>query len=249
MTRRPELPAPCRLVEFDTLGSTNAEARRLAGDQARAWTIVWARQQTAGRGRRGSAWVSPPGNLYASVILRPDCDVATAAQLGFVTALALADAIDAATGIAAALKWPNDLLVGGGKVSGILVESAGKPSGAVDWVVIGTGVNIVSHPADVPGATDLAAHGATLDAAALLERYMEALTAWVDRWREEGFAPVRSAWIARATGIGDDVRVRLAGREEQGTFGDLDETGALVLVQGAQRRLITSGDVFPAERA
>jgi BirA family biotin operon repressor/biotin-[acetyl-CoA-carboxylase] ligase len=249
MRHPPELPAPCRLIAFETLDSTNEEARRLAGAGAEPWTFVSAREQTAGRGRRGNSWVSPPGNLYLSAILRPECDVATAAHLGFVAALALADAIADATGIEAALKWPNDLLVDGGKVSGILVESAGAPGRPVDWVVIGAGINVASHPTGIAGTTDLAAHGATVSVERMLEGYVRCLVGRVEQWQGKGFAATRRDWLARATGIGGWVRVRLAGREEGGIFEDLDESGALVLVQGTRRRLVTSGEVFPAGAA
>jgi BirA family biotin operon repressor/biotin-[acetyl-CoA-carboxylase] ligase len=249
VTRRPDLPSPCRLVAFDTLGSTNEEARRLATDGAPAWTFVWAREQTAGRGRRGNGWISPPGNMYLSAILRPVCAPATAAQLGFVVALALSDAIAVATGLQPRLKWPNDLLIDGRKVSGILIESTGTGAATVEWVVVGTGVNIDSHPVDLAKATDLAEQGARVDVVDMVEAYAAALRARVGQWQEGGFSGVRRDWLDRSSGLGAPIRVRLADREEQGVFEDLDETGALVLVQGARRKLITSGDVFPAGAA
>ncbi len=245
----PTLPADCRLTVYEAIGSTNEEAKRLAAEGALDKTFVWAREQTAGRGRRGNDWISPPGNLYLSVILRPDCDVATAAQLGFVAALALADAIVARTGAEPRLKWPNDLLIGGRKVSGILVESAGGQGGKVDWAVIGTGVNVASHPENLPAVTSLSALGSHVTVADMVETYANSLLARVAQWRLRGFGVVREAWLDRATGIGTVIRVRLPDREEEGVFEDLDETGALVLVQGSHRQRITSGDVYPAVAA
>lgn len=246
MTTLSGLPASCRLIALDAVGSTNEEARRLANNGAPAWTSVWAREQTGGRGRRGNSWSSPPGNMYLSVLLRPGCDAATAAQLGFVSALALADAIAETTGLQPQLKWPNDLLIDGAKVSGILVESAAGPDGRVAWVVIGTGLNVASHPADLPNATDLAAHGGDISVEDMVAAYLACLVQREALWRTEGFAPIRRDWLARGTGIGAPVRVRLGDREEHGVFEDLDDSGALVLVQGSDRRLIASGDVFPA---
>jgi BirA family biotin operon repressor/biotin-[acetyl-CoA-carboxylase] ligase len=249
MTLASVLPGFCRLVALDSVGSTNEEARNRAVGGCEAWTLVMAREQIAGRGRRGNGWVSPPGNMYLSVVLRPGCDAATAAQLGFVTALALADAVAAMTGLEAKLKWPNDLLIEGGKLSGILIESVGGPGGPVEWVVIGTGLNLVSHPDSVPGATDLAAHGRRVAVDDMVAAYVAALVRREAQWRSEGFVPVRRDWIARATGLHAPVRVRVGGREEHGIFEDLDDTGALVLLKGSQRRLISSGDVFPAGAA
>lgn len=246
MNRPPDLPAPCRLIAHDSLASTNEEACRLATEGADAWTVVSARQQTAGRGRRGNNWLSPPGNMYVSLVLRPDCDVAMAAQLGFVTALALSDAIFRTTGLQATLKWPNDLLLGRRKVSGILVESAGTHGGGVDWVVVGTGVNVASHPETLPDTTDLAAEGANVALNTMIEAYVDSMQHRFAQWQSDGFAVVRRDWLASASGIGDPIRVRLADREEHGVFEDLDESGALVLVQGARRQLITSGDIFLA---
>jgi BirA family biotin operon repressor/biotin-[acetyl-CoA-carboxylase] ligase len=246
MTRRPDLPAGCRLFTFDSVRSTNEEAKNLAADGADAWTFVIAREQTRGRGRFGNGWVSPPGNLYVSVILRPPCDAAHAAQLGFVAALALADAIAARTGLEARLKWPNDLQIDGRKVSGILVESSATRRSRIAWAVIGTGVNIASHPAELAGATSLRALGRDVAVSDMVESYAGSLRSRVAQWLERGFGPVRTDWLARATGLGDPIRVRLADRIEEGIFENLDDSGALVLAQGSERRIITSGDVFPA---
>ncbi len=158
----PVLPEGFRLHRFDTVGSTNDEAKALARAGAAPGTLVWATEQTAGRGRRGRAWLSPPGNLYLSLVLRPDGAPSRAAQLGFVAALGLGDALAPLLGPALPLsyKWPNDLLVNGKKLAGILLESETSAAGGVDFVVIGIGVNIRSMPDDVEfPATSLAAEG------------------------------------------------------------------------------------------
>ena len=244
------LPAGYRLHSYPAIGSTNDEAKRLAREGAPEGTLVWAREQTAGRGRRGRNWASPPGNLYLSLLVRPGGAPGRAAQLGFVAALGLGEALDRLTGSKLALryKWPNDLLANGSKLAGILLESETIPSGAVDFVVIGLGVNLVSGPeaAEYP-ATSLAAEGlATVTPRPLLESFVRRFDHWAARWRQEGFAPVRQAWLSRASGIGQAILVRLERATLAGRFVDLDENGALLLDGADGPRRVAAGDVFPA---
>ena len=244
------LPAGYQLHRYDRIGSTNDEAKRLARAGAREGTLVWAGAQTAGRGRRGRHWASPPGNLYLSLVLRPGGAPGRAAQLGFVAALGLGDALDSIAELGPRLryKWPNDLLLDGRKLAGILLESETAASGRVGFVVIGAGVNLASSPAQTEyPSISLAAIGvATVCPSRLLEAFVREFDRWLACWREEGFAPVREAWLARASGIGEDIRVRLERMILTGRFVDLDETGALLLdgVDGPRR--VAAGDVFPA---
>ncbi|HEY8874571.1 MAG TPA: biotin--[acetyl-CoA-carboxylase] ligase [Stellaceae bacterium] len=246
----PTLPEGCRLHRFETLGSTNDEAKALARAGAPEGTLVWAGEQTAGRGRRGRTWLSPPGNLYLSLVLRPAGAPSRAAQLGFVAALGLGDALAALTRPAMELryKWPNDLLVNGKKLAGILLESENAASDRVDFVVAGIGVNIIVAPDDVEfPATSLAAEGVIgITPAVLLGGFVRHFDIWARRWREAGFAPVRAAWLARASGLGERVRVRLERGTLFGRFLDLDDDGALVLEGEEGRRRIAAGEVFPA---
>jgi BirA family biotin operon repressor/biotin-[acetyl-CoA-carboxylase] ligase len=246
----PSLPEGFVLHRYDTVGSTNDEARQLARDGAPAGTLVWAAAQSAGRGRRGHLWQSPPGNLYLSMVLRPDAPAANAPQLGFVAALALGDALDqlAAPALQLRYKWPNDLLAGGSKFAGILLESEMAAAGGLDFVIIGIGVNLVSAPRDLEyPATSLADQGVSgVTPAALLEAFATDFALWAERWRQEGFAPVRAAWLRRASGIGEAIRVRLEKLTLDGRFLDLDHDGALVLEGSDGRRRIAAGEVFPA---
>ncbi len=242
------LPDGCALIELDCVESTNDEAKQRAEAGAADGTVVWAREQTAGRGRRQRPWASPPGNLYTSIVLRPGRPVAEAAQLSLVAAVALGDALAALLPDAAALlcKWPNDILINGAKTAGILLESSGTAK-AVAWVVVGCGVNVLSHPSEANyPATDLNSEiegSITLDT--VLERYLASFFHWRDRWLAEGVAPVRRAWIDRAAGIGGPITVRLPDRELTGRFIDMDADGALVLeLSDGERRRIASGDVF-----
>jgi BirA family transcriptional regulator, biotin operon repressor / biotin---[acetyl-CoA-carboxylase] ligase len=252
MTDGNGLPAFFRLERFDELDSTNEEVKRRAVAGSPAGTLVWARVQTAGRGRRGRAWVSVSGNLYMSLLLRPERGAGVAAQLGFAAALAVGDAVLPLLPPPAELayKWPNDVLVDGRKISGILLESQAAGEGRLDWLVVGIGVNLASFPkgSEYP-ATSLAAAGATpVTLEAMLETVAGRLLFWYERWLAEGFAPLRQAWLARALGIGRPIRVRLQDGDSEGRFAGLDEEGALLLDDGTATRRITAGDVFPLAR-
>lgn len=238
-----------RVERHQALGSTNDLARERAEAGSAEGLIVQADQQTAGRGRRGRTWQSPVGNLYSSALLRPAVRPGEAAQLSFVAALAVSDAVSAALppgGPVVTCKWPNDVLVAGEKIAGILLESRSKPDGLVDWVIIGAGVNVGLLPAD-PGqpATALTVHGAIGDVGAVLSLYADALGLWYGHWREGGFAAIRAAWTARADGIGRRIRVRLPDREMHGVFSALDESGTLLLrTDDGATVPVAAGDVF-----
>ena len=242
------LPPFFRLAAFDTLASTSDEARRRARAGAPEGTVVTARVQTAGRGRQGRAWVSQSGNLHASVLLRPDAPMARAAQLGFAAGLAVADAISAFTPKASVtLKWPNDVLLDGRKAAGILLESEGDAAGRVAFVIIGIGVNLAAYPADTefPATSLKAAVGTAPKPEAFLAALAPALALWYERWRADGFAVLRRAWLERAAGLGQALRARLPGETVEGRFAGLDDDGMLLLDAPGGRRRIAAGDVFP----
>jgi BirA family biotin operon repressor/biotin-[acetyl-CoA-carboxylase] ligase len=245
----PSLPPPFRVAAYDTIGSTNDEAKRLARDGAAEGLVVWAKQQQSGRGRRGRAWVSPPGNLYMSLVLRPRCRAAVAAQLGFVAALGLGEALSelAPGSIDLRYKWPNDLLANGKKLAGILLETEMAAGDRPDFVVMGVGVNLASSPGDVTyPATSLAEEGMTVIAPqTALAGFVRHFVPWLARWREEGFAPIRTGWLARAKGLGEAVQVRLERGTLDGRFLDLDDDGALLLGMPEGSRRIAAGEIFP----
>lgn len=242
------LPDGCALIALETVSSTNDEARARAQDGAMDGTVVWAREQSGGRGRRGRSWSSPPGNLYTSTIFRPKRPAGEAAQLSLVVAVAVVDALKSLlpSAVSVGCKWPNDVLIDGHKTVGILLESSGNVD-SVHWVVIGTGINVASHPETANyAATDLnTALGEFIALEPVLEAYLEQLFLWRDLWLAKGIAPIREAWIERAIGIGDPITVRLPDRELVGRFSDMDADGALLLElpDGACQR-ITAGDVF-----
>jgi BirA family biotin operon repressor/biotin-[acetyl-CoA-carboxylase] ligase len=249
--RRPRLPGFYRLVALDSIDSTNEEARRrlIAGEAVPEGTLIWAAEQTAGRGRRGRSWTSPRGNLYMSLVLRPGCAPGVAAQLGFAAAVALAEALaDVLPGQGRVrLKWPNDVLVDGAKVSGILLEAVATGEGGAAAVVLGVGVNLQSCPQDGLYKTiSLAEAGSTIrEPAELLERFAGRLLSWYELWRHDGFAPLREAWLGRAVGLGQAIEVRLDRETLSGRFEALDESGALALaLPEGGHRLVAAGDVF-----
>jgi BirA family biotin operon repressor/biotin-[acetyl-CoA-carboxylase] ligase len=239
------------VVFYDTIGSTNAEALARAQTGESGPLFIVSERQSAGRGRRGRPWVSELGNLYATLLVADPAPASTSPQICFVAALALHDAVlDSCSGLAPTrlkLKWPNDLLLDGAKVSGILVEGTAL-SGNRIATAIGFGVNCKHHPEDTQfPANNFAKAGFDLSPKSLLERLAER---WILRAREwgrgEGFSAVRAAWLLRAIGIGKPIEVRLPDRNLNGTFEAIDEQGALVLrLSDGTREAISAGDVFP----
>ncbi len=248
MTRLVNLPSPFRVLAYDSIDSTNEEAKRLAMADAEDGTVVWARRQTAGKGRRGRTWKSEEGNLYCSILLRPQCHAKRALQLSFVAALGMADAVSAVLpmGTFVHCKWPNDVLVEGRKVSGILLESQAVALGGMDWLVIGAGLNIAHFPTDVEyPATSLMAEGAiALSPETMLESFTRHFLAIMVTWKNMGFEPVRRAWMRRAAGIGSEITVRLERETLTGIFKTLDKDGALILLHDGLEKRITAGDIF-----
>lgn len=234
---------------LDEVNSTMAEAARVADDVAGPEWIM-ARRQSAARGRRGRPWRDPGGNFAATLVMRPKGGPGQAALRSFSTALALREAFAALTGApeAFALKWPNDVLVNGGKAAGILLETVGARG---DALAIGVGVNLISAPgaeAVEPGAVSpvslLAETGQRIAPEAMLDALALAFAGWEDRLVTYGFAPVRTAWLSHAARLGETVTARLPGASVEGIFETVDETGAIVLKTAQGRRAIAAADIF-----
>jgi BirA family biotin operon repressor/biotin-[acetyl-CoA-carboxylase] ligase len=225
---------------YDEIESTNDEARRLAEAGAPHGTVVHADRQSAGRGRLSRRWVSPPGNLFLSILLRYGLPPLRYAELSFLAAIAVAETADALLPKQrrARLKWPNDVLVDGGKLSGILLERDG------DAVIVGIGLNVLTAPdaAGYPTASIATSGGiaSVHDARALLLRRLEV---WLTVWEADGFPPIRMAWLERAHPIGETLRVTIGARSEEGAFAGLDDDGALLLETPHGRRRFVAGDV------
>jgi len=232
-------------IALDTVESTMTEARQRASVLS-CPTWISAKHQTAGTGRRGRAWDTGAGNFSASLIYRPTGEPAALALRSFVAALALFDALEAVSGRGDifTLKWPNDVLLRGGKLAGILLESI--PEG----LIIGIGVNLKSSPpADVlephalPPKTLLAETGQLVEAETLLQSLAPAFDRWETQLATYGFAPIRTAWLARAANLGGQVRAQIGNTAISGLFSTLDDSGALVLETPQGRRTISAGDV------
>ncbi len=245
----PHLPPAYRLVVLETCDSTNSEAMRRAEEGAEDGTLIWARRQTEGRGRRGRSWQSLAGNLFFSLVLRPDCSPQQAAQLGFVAAVALGDAIGSVAPpmIEVQFKWPNDVLLNERKGAGILLESK-IVDGAMEWLVLGIGVNVEAYPEDLePPATSLRFEGTPGDVTAVrvLEAFAPHFMSRVNRWLDDGFAPIRRSWLNHAYGLGEQIGVDLSRERVEGRFKDLDENGTLILeLPDGTTRSIAAGDVY-----
>ena len=238
--------AGVRLIARDAVSSTNAEALALAraGEAGPVW--VTATSQSAGRGRRGRTWQSPAGNLYASLLLTDPCAAECTPQLSFVAALALHEAIAELPAAAARLmlKWPNDLMLDGKKLAGILVEGENLPDGKM-VAVIGVGVNCVSYPADTPySAIDLRAAGVTATPAEVFGLLSAAMLRRLDQWaRGMNFAAVRNDWLLRTARLGEPILLRAA-PDVRGAFAGLDEHGRLLLrVSDGVVRSFTAAEV------
>lgn len=255
MTDHPRLASAYSLVAFERLGSTNEEAKRRAAEGAADGTLIWARAQTAGKGRRGREWVSPRGNLYLSLILRPDCALGTAAQLGQVAAVAAGEALEELLPPATMIhfKWPNDILVDGKKAGGILLESSSRAAGRVEWVVLGLGINVESAPegTEFPATSLCQSSHEPIAVEVVLADFCSAFNRWDERWRAQGMAPVRQAWLDRAWKLGERIHVQIDAERIEGIFRALDGEGALMLElpDGSTRRL-SAADVYdlPASR-
>lgn len=222
--------------------STNTDMLLLArqGEEEGMW--LRAERQTAGRGRQGRAWSAPAGNLSASTLVRLRQSDPAPATLALVAAVAVHEAVRVFLPAAPPrLKWPNDLLIDGAKLSGILLERSD------DAVVIGIGVNLAHHP-DLPDrlTTSLAAQGVTVAPDSFLDVLADSLSRWLGRWRGEGLGAIRAAWLAAAHPVGTALTVRPPdGVALDGLFDGLDADGALILrLASGQRHVIHAADVF-----
>lgn len=247
---------PLRQIDVvESTGSTNADllARRAAGEDI-GGAVLAAEYQTAGRGRHGRSWTAPPRSQIAFSVGVDATGLPSTAWgwLPLLTGVAVVDAVAATTGIEPGLKWPNDILVGEGKLGGILAEVASPDP----VIVVGVGLNVALTAADAPDsrATSLLMLGSTmLDRSALLGSVLAELTARIDRWRSAGGADAKLAadYRARSVTLGTRVRALLpGGREIDGVATDLDETGQLHIDTGAQTVAVSAGDIThlrPAE--
>ncbi len=238
-----------RIKYVTTTSSTNDLARAMARDGAPEGTIVVAEEQTGGKGRAGRKWQSPPGTgLLFSLILRPDLLPPETPMLTLVSAVAVARAISASTGVTPRIKWPNDLLIGDRKVCGILTEMAGEMD-RVDFVVVGIGINVnlglSGTPQGLEGVSSLDIEaGRRLDRPSILRTVLQEIEYWYSTYMRDGAEPVLSEWRARSMTIGNRVTVSSPRMTFDGQAVDVDCDGALIVeVDGGARRRVLCGDI------
>lgn len=234
-----------------SVDSTMAEGARIAASLAGPEWLL-ALEQTAGHGRRGRAWASPKGNFFASLVLQPKEAPDQVALRSFVAALALRDAFVAATGRVEAfkLKWPNDVLLNGGKVAGILLESVGAGQG-VTHLIIGIGVNLVAapganqvEPGAVPPVSLLSETGIRVSPEAFLDLLAVAYARYEQQFTTYGFAPIRTAWLQEAARLGETITARTTAETMTGRFETIDDAGNLILTTAKGQRAIPAADIF-----
>lgn len=212
------------------------DVRALADKTAPEGTVIQALEQTGGRGRFGNVWASPAGNVYMTALLRPNASPNQAAQLAFVVALALFEAIGTFDKRTVQLKWPNDVLIEGTKAAGILLEQSLTPTGQVAYVLVGMGINVLAPPegrACVQAPSVNAMRDAVLGA--LEQRYTQ--------WQQQGFAAVRENWLQHAYGLGKPITARMSQNTTTGVFEGIDETGALLLRTNGGIERITGAEI------
>jgi BirA family biotin operon repressor/biotin-[acetyl-CoA-carboxylase] ligase len=251
------ISAGYRLAAFDSIGSTNAEAlsRARDGERGPIWFVT--SQQTAGRGRRHRPWIAPRGNLASSVLEVIEVSPAVAATLGFAAGLALEVALQKVSVEASlrsagsdhmkfSLKWPNDVLAGGQKLAGILLEAEAVANDRLA-VVVGIGTNVIAAPEGTPTpATSLTALGVHIGAEDLFATLSDAWAEFRGLWDDgRGFGEIRRLWLERAAGLGQKVTVQNGGSTVEGTFDTLDEAGCMVITTSDGGRVpISAGDVY-----
>ncbi len=232
-----------RVQVLGTTPSTQDMVRNMADAGEPEGLAIQSLQQTKGRGRHGNEWASPMGNLYLSVLLRPTCKADVAGQVAFVTGLALSDAIGEVMDVShtKTLKWPNDILIDGKKISGILLESKLDKHGRVDYLIIGTGVNIFAPPEGTEGLDRIKKERLAVNT--FRDLYLEKLLDRYTSWQNKGFAPVREAWLKQAHGMDKNMKIRLPEITYEGIFRGIDETGALIADVDGTQRTFTAGEV------
>ena len=235
-------PPKWRIKSFESLASTSDLCIALAMAGEHGHLAIRAARQTAARGSRGREWDTLTGNLAVSVLLRPATSARDAGLWALLAAVALAEAVDAvAVPVNLRLKWPNDLMLGGRKLGGILLDTALLPDGRLDWLVIGCGLNLARAPA---GAAALG----EFDPAALAQAFLDRLDVWDRERMINGFGHVRQAWLERGPSVGEWLRVSAAGRESAGAFAGLGTHGALLLQTGGQVHAFDTGELLQADR-
>ena len=250
----PRLPPQFEVEALGRTGSVMRAALGRAADGAGEGTLVWAREQTSARTRRGKAWIGYAGNLHCALIIEPDYPNEEAWQLVYVNALAvgsaIAEMVSPMTGLRFA--WPNRLLINDLLAARLDVATTDPTRDPYPALVLGASVNVAAHPPQ-PEPEEYnsihASNAADVTVVDVLEAYASHFLAWSSRWADEGFAPLRRAWRIRADGLGSHSEIPLIRGAIQGRLEDVDERGALVLDTDRGPRRITVGEYFGLDAA
>lgn len=230
------------------LSTQNHVHDALAAGEAEG-AVVQALMQESGRGRHGNQWSSPIGNLYMSILLRPDCGIARAGELAFVVAVALSKAFDdyiEPSKHTKTLKWPNDILINGLKISGILLESSLKDN-QLEGIVLGIGVNIFKAPELAVGLNDVAEIPVYVNM--VRDNILDKLSYYYEFWQKKGFAPIRTAWLKQAHGLDQPITARLPSESFKGIFKGIDDGGSLILeLEDGTEKIIHAAEVHFGEK-
>ncbi len=234
-----------RVSVYETVESTQTHVfEKVAEDEPEGF-VVQGLQQVGGKGRHGNQWTSPIGNLYMSMLLRPDCTMMQAGEMAFVIGVALSEAMNPyidPNKHNKQLKWPNDILVDGLKISGILIEADSNDKGGVNALVVGMGINIFIAPDLAVSISKISEKPIYINV--FRDEVLASINRWYKRWTEKGFAPIRDAWLKQAYGIGDEITARLPNDKIKGVFKSIDEQGALILeMPDGSDKIIHAADV------
>jgi BirA family biotin operon repressor/biotin-[acetyl-CoA-carboxylase] ligase len=232
-----------RVNLYQSVSSTMTLVHEAAEAGASEGYVIQALMQESGKGRHGNEWTSPMGNLYLSALLRPECPPSRAGEIAFVVAVALSAAIDSyidSKKHMKKLKWPNDILVDGLKISGILIETNLADDG-LDFVVIGMGLNIFKAPELAVALNDVAKEPVYINK--VRDVVLEKLAHYYEVWQKDGFAPIRELWLNQAHGLNEPMTARLPQEKFKGVFKGIDADGALILSMEEGEKIIHAGDV------
>ncbi len=239
MSESPQLPSQYDLVQLARVGSVMEEAANRASDGAEEGTLIWALEQHDARTRRGDRWYSPPGNLYCSLILRPEVAVDRCGQLAYVAALsagsALAGLLSPMTGLR--YGWPNDLLINDLRAGQIMLAASGGHSDPYEWLTLGVMINVEQHPPNPEPEEYNSVHASgapEVTAVQVLEDFARYFLNWINRWAENGFEPILRQWQIRADCAGEDMELRMGGQCLRGRVVEVDELGRLVIATPEQ---------------
>lgn len=245
------MPLQFKIVAFDSIDSTNEDAkRRIKSGDISDRLLITSKVQTSGKGRYSKGWVSADGNMFASIVIKIDTSLSEAALYSFVTAIAVGEAIRefVSNDVTAQYKWPNDVMLDGKKVSGILLETL-KDNNGCKWLIIGTGVNINNQPEDVDKqVTSLMSYASlSVSVECFLAKFIQHFETQEKLWKSTGFACIRSAWLKNAYKLGEEITVNLKTQVFKGKFYGISNSGELEVLVDGKKLLICGGEVFFGE--